>query len=249
MGGILTWVLRKECGETHVMRRFTNPMPGIVKTPEFLRGEKHAVNDAVMFWLNYKADWEAHKDNGGFEYASSRALTPYPAPFAPYDYGLIATDFVTKTFLSCQGYSRLDSMLDMELSYPDSHPDDLEGVRALRQAGLISHHRLTAPGAGLTDLALDTFADAHLDEDGRLIFPSTIAFADLKKFCHANRRTHSKIGWITAEISVPGLTFQSLPEMAPGNEIREALSALGFSFTASDLEAFAEWDRINEEAA
>lgn len=249
MGGILTWVLRKECGETHVMRRFTNPMPGIVKTPEFLRGEKHAVNDAVMFWLNYKADWEAHQHDGAFEYASSRSLTPYPAPFAPYDYGLIATDFATKTFLSCQGYSRLDSLLDMELSYPDSHPEDFESARALRQAGLISHHRITAPGAALADLALNTFAQAHLDEAGRLIFPRTIAFADLKQFCHENRRAHGKISWITAEISVPGLTFQTLPEMAPGNEIRDALSALGFTFALSDIEAFAAWDRQNEEAA
>lgn len=247
MGGILTWVLRKECGETHVMRRFTNSMPSIVKTPEFLRGEKHAVNDAVMFWLNYKADWETHKDGGGFEYASSRALTPYPAPFAPYDYGIIATDFATKTFLSCQGYSRLDSMLAIDLGYPGTYPEDVKPLDDLRAAGLISHYRIVAPGDALADLALDRFSEAHLDSDGRLIFPTTIAYADLKKFCHDNRRAHSKIGWISADLKVPGLTIKTLPEYASGDEIRKELSVLDFTLTAADMAAFEAWDRQLEE--
>lgn len=247
MGGILTWVLRKECGETHVMRRFTNTMPGLVKTPSFLRGEKHAVNDAVQFWLNYKADWQAHQNDGAFEYASSRYLAPYPAPLAPHDYGIIVTDFATKTFLSCQGYSRLDSMLDMGLGFPDAHPDDVEPVDELRAAGLISHYRIIAPGEALTDLALGTFPEAHLGSDGRLIFPKAIAYADLKKFCHQNRRAHGKIGWISAEFEVPGLTIKTLPEYASGDEIREELTALGFALDAADIAAFEAWDKAREE--
>lgn len=106
---------------------------------------------------------------------------------------------------------------------------------------------IIAPDPALTDLALDTFPEAHLGEDGRLIFPKTIAYADLRKFCYENRQAHGKIGWISAELEVPGLTIKNLPECASGDEIRKELSALGFTLEAGDIAAFEAWEKELEE--
>jgi hypothetical protein len=244
MGGILTWVLRKADGETHVMRRFTNTMPGQVKTADFLRGDKHAVNDAVQFWLNYKADWQRHHQEGAaFEYASSRYLTPYPAPLAPHDYGIIVTDFATGTFLSAQGYSRLDSMLDQKLAFElDPDEDNVAALQELREVGLISGHRIRKPREALTALACSTFEDAHLDDEGQLIFPNSIPYDDLERFCATHRRAHPSINWISAQIEVPGLTIKTFEDGTPSADVLAAIQDLGFTLSDQDLEAWAEYD-------
>lgn len=107
MGGNLAWTLRLEDGTEYRMDRWTNAMPELITNAAFLRGEPAAIEAALDSWLAMKADWEANKDNGTFKLPMTEVYAPYPYGMQPSEYGLVVTDFVTKTILSLQGYTNL----------------------------------------------------------------------------------------------------------------------------------------------
>jgi hypothetical protein len=147
MGGNLAWTLRFEDGSTYKMDRWTNALKGNMISASFLSGDPVAVHDALSAWLDMQDDWNSNKDTGNYENNMTPVYAPYPFGIRPSEYGIVVTDFQTKTIISHQGYTSFDSltvhewMIDESKRYADSTEDnesydaELAGLRKLHSEG------------------------------------------------------------------------------------------------------------------
>jgi len=108
MGGNIAWTIRLEDSTEYRMERWTNIFPEVTMDDTFLLGSPLAFEDAMRSWFAMKQDWEDNKDTGQFRENMTSVYAPYPNLLAPSEYGLVVTDFVSKTIISCNGYTSLE---------------------------------------------------------------------------------------------------------------------------------------------
>lgn len=111
MGGNLAWTMRLTDGTQYRMDRWTNSMPALICTPAFLDGTPEGIAQALDEWQRMQADWDANQHTEAYQYPMTPAYAPYPYGLQPSEYGLVVTDFVSKTILSLQGYTHLDQTM------------------------------------------------------------------------------------------------------------------------------------------
>lgn len=141
MGGNLGWTLRCEDGTEYRMHRWTHEMPELIIVPAFLDGEQAAIDTALADWLEMKADWEENSTTGIFR----NNMTPFDAPFPyglkPSEYGLVVTDFLSKTILSLQAYTNLGRLNAVRQRYGPrsvaSYPVRVDQVETWSRMGRI----------------------------------------------------------------------------------------------------------------
>jgi hypothetical protein len=147
MGGNLAWTIRLEDGTQYRMDRWTNSMPALIQNPDFLAGKTSAIDEALAEWKSMKADWEANQHTEAFEHYMTPTFAPYPYGMKPSEYGLVVTDFATKTILSLQNYSHLDRLIALRLTAGprayDISPSRKGEIENAVQAGRIQSYRIT----------------------------------------------------------------------------------------------------------
>jgi len=117
MGGNLAWTLRLDDGTQYRMDRWTNAMPELITDPDFIAGEPAAIETALESWLDMKADWEENRGTEAFRHPMTPVYAPYPFGLRPSEYGLVVTDFQTRTILSLQGYTNFGTINAVRLCY------------------------------------------------------------------------------------------------------------------------------------
>lgn len=152
MGGTLAWTLRLPDGTEHRMQRWTNIFPEITCDAAFLAGDPVALDAALSEWRRMHADWDRHGPDGPFALPMTPVYAPYPFGLRPAEYGIIVTDFASRTIVSCQGYTALAQMR-VERWMRTGVPDSLAWV----------FH----PDAAAAQAALDALHAAH--RDGRIL--------------------------------------------------------------------------------
>jgi hypothetical protein len=173
MGGTVAWTIRLGDGALYKMNRWTNVVGDFHLSPKFLQGDPEAFHEAVEAWLGMKDDWERNKDTGEYENNMTGRYAPYPASIRPVDYGIIVTDFQTKTVGSCQGYTSIgnytiqDWILD---DYPEDNTtlneDDIayklriEEMRLLHSLGCFTSYITFDRDNPPIDITKMTFEDA-----------------------------------------------------------------------------------------
>ncbi|MFZ3584423.1 hypothetical protein ACOI1H_20000 [Loktanella sp. DJP18] len=190
MGGNLAWTIRLEDNTEYRMDRWTNTMPTLIINPAFLSGTQSAIDEALESWLAMKDDWEANKDTEDYALPMTGAYAPYPYGLMPSEYGLVVTDFVTKTILSLQGYSNFGKLNAVRLSFGESasemFPDREEQLEAFAAEGRVSSYHILLN----KEAAAQRFVDmgGTIEEDDRrdawwVNLPGSADYADLKALC------------------------------------------------------------------
>lgn len=133
MGGSIGWTIRKEDGQEFRMSRWTNIIIDTI-TDDFLAGDPTLFDEAMESWLAMKADWEKHKEDGKFEHPMTNAYDPYPYGLKPDEYGIIVTDFKTKTLVSCQYYTNF-TQHSPDIYGKDFMPDRYEKYKRWFETG------------------------------------------------------------------------------------------------------------------
>lgn len=103
MGGAVAVTIRHKDGEENRMCLWTNVMPEFINNIRILRYNKKYINDFVYNQWQCDVDKkEENKKNKKKAKISYYLKHPY---LAPYDYGLIVLDYVTKNILTMQNYT------------------------------------------------------------------------------------------------------------------------------------------------
>jgi len=146
MGGNLAWTIRLEDGTEYRMDRWTNSMPGLILNPDFLSGQQAGIDNALQPWLEMKSDWEKNQHTEKFDLHMTPSYAPYPYGLAPSEYGLVITDFVSKTILSLQEYTDLGSLNAMRQWHGPGSDEVFPGkaaqLDALHRVGRISCYEM-----------------------------------------------------------------------------------------------------------
>jgi len=103
MGGTIAWTTRLPDGAELRMHRWTNAMPWAVVNLGLLNLEERHLDAMHSQWKEMRADYEAHKDDGEYEFHMTSAYFP-GGGLAPAGYGLLVIDCKTRTILHSQGY-------------------------------------------------------------------------------------------------------------------------------------------------
>jgi hypothetical protein len=144
MGGTVAVTLRDVDGTEYRMSRWTNSMPwGICNAKMFQKDPQHIAN-YVKQWLEMKADHEANKDTGEFEFNMTDCYHPSPG-LCPDGYGLVVVDLMNDVILDMQGYSSFDyiSVASVSLSISgniigeDEDDNEVTRLKDLWDAGYV----------------------------------------------------------------------------------------------------------------
>lgn len=195
MGGSLAWTIRLSDGTEHRTNQWTNPMPPLIQNPDFLAGEQDAIDAALADWLAMKSDWETNHETEDFEYRATRVFGPYPFGLRPSEYGLVVTDFVSKTILSLQGYSHLDKLLALRLSSgPDAmdiSPTRAEQITQAAQDGRVKSYEFVVRRADAAEAmkSIGATVEPHLYDPKSLVVsvPGSVDLDDLTELCDSIR--------------------------------------------------------------
>lgn len=195
MGGNLAWTLRCEDGTEYRMDRWTNSMPALILNPGFLAGEDVAIEAALGSWIAMQEDWEENREIGTFRHTMTASYAPYPYGLKPSEYGLVVTDFVTKTILSLQNYTDLGRIYAMRQCHgPDSSeiaPGKAEQIATHAREGSVKHYEfiLRNDAAARAFETLGAHIEAHPnDKTVRIVtVPGTVDLAALNAVCDALR--------------------------------------------------------------
>lgn len=140
MGGSLAITIRQSNGKEYRMLRWTNSLPNFITNPKFFKEDKQWFKDYMEPWFDMKKDYEQNKTTGKFKLNMTDCYFPY-SYLAPADYGLVVIDFKTKTLLTMQGYSDLNSiMLHKKGGFIDKWTQ--KNYNELKNAGLIKGYSI-----------------------------------------------------------------------------------------------------------
>jgi len=118
MGGLVKVIVRKEDGEIISMNRWTSGLPCILHEPKIYFGDKNSLDMYLKPYSDALADYEKHKDDEKFEInMTSSCIFEGHDNLAPVDYGIVVLDFMTKTLISCNGYSNNGSYISYRSNY------------------------------------------------------------------------------------------------------------------------------------
>lgn len=124
MGGKLAIGIRRHNAPFETVVAWTNPLPPIIKSRDFLTGDFGAFEEYIDFY---------REDRAGQGYGPTRHV--------PSEYGYILFDFVDKVIASAQHYTTLNGLIRSQLAmWAQERPDDVAAV-----VPLITH-RNTADG-------------------------------------------------------------------------------------------------------
>ena len=190
MGGNLAWTMRLEDGTEYRMDRWTNAMPTFICNPEFLSGNRAAIDESLHSWLEMKADWEANRSTGEYALQMTECYAPYPFGLMPSEYGLVVTDFKSKTILSLQGYTNLGMINALRLCYgpqaDETYPDRTSQLEAFAAKGQISSYSLLLSNRrsaeAFTQLGAQIEAHPHSDSWFANV-PGTVDLSALIALC------------------------------------------------------------------
>lgn len=130
MGGSVAWTIRCSDGTQHRMCRWTNLVGDLVWLDGFQDEDPDAIEVVLRGWRKMAADYEANHASGEFESAITPWCAPYPYGLRPAEYGIIVTDFQTKTMISCQDYSPLNKCSAWGKDVPETLRDIIDRIEA-----------------------------------------------------------------------------------------------------------------------
>ncbi|MCE6957741.1 hypothetical protein LAZ40_01530 [Cereibacter sphaeroides] len=260
MGGAIAWTIRHADGSEERMQQRTNSLKRLAMNNAFLAGEPAAVQEATAHWHAWKADWEANRGTGEFTHANTPDYAPYPFGLRPSEYGLVVTDFRTKTILSCQDYTRLDRDHLSRTMRPDWHPGGLPpAIEALVLAEMDEEQRAwhVANKAKLLD---DARREAErmraLLAAGRIVAVFEAAtlvetpvaglgfdeVLDLALGRDPGSPTDGTLGWVRLALPEVWRLREFSPDTPEGRAgVLEAIRGLGFALDEAEREAFGQW--------
>lgn len=106
MGGLVKVIIRKEDGQIISMNRWTSGLCNVLHDPEIYLSNTNALELYLKPYFDAVADYEKHKEDKNFEInMTSSCIFDGHDNLAPVDYGIVVLDFMTKTLISCNGYS------------------------------------------------------------------------------------------------------------------------------------------------
>jgi hypothetical protein len=105
MGGTVALTLRAADGAEYRMARSTNILPWAVTNRALLDGAPVHWEAVLAQWRAMMADYARGRASGRFDHAMTKAYASESGILAPIHYGLVVVDALTRTILSCQGYS------------------------------------------------------------------------------------------------------------------------------------------------
>jgi hypothetical protein len=253
MGGSVAWTIRQSDGTEHRMQRWTNILADAHWEDGFLHEKKEAVDYALETWRNMAADYEANHATGEFEIDMTPVYAPYPYGLRPSEYGVIVTDFQTKTIISSQHYTSLNVFRGER----DVFPEVLEQVINWFDGGPAPTEEWL--GAYLTsprrDEMLDALRDRRIIEiqsykrgEGKKAFDVRgWAASNILEVIKATRDEGHRSWRMT--IDMHGWTVIDIPNGTPQDR-RHALAEilrLGFDLDASELNDFEIWIKGEDE--
>lgn len=105
MGGSIGFTLREENKTEHRMCRWTNVMPTLLSSMDFINKDPKNYKDFLETWYEMVNDYKLHLE-GEKPLPKITMVDVYaPYPFlAPTGYGLVLVDYVSNTIISSQGY-------------------------------------------------------------------------------------------------------------------------------------------------
>ena len=268
MGGNLAWTLRLSDGTEYRMDRWTNSMPSLIVNPDFLDEKPQAIEEALESWLKMRDDWTRNKGKGPFELPMTPVYAPYPFGMKPSEYGLVVTDFQTKTFLSLQGYTSFESFFPVRAIYGNGKNqffgDKQERMDLFGSLGRLGKGYLMVRTAQDTEPFAERGYKVELEEGPFPVYRVTIpkgedwkqveALCDTvrmlsemrekKSFIHDNPITHGDVA-----VDLSPFTFQSFPETLEGYQALYArIQELGFDLSESEHQAWAQrFARLEED--
>ncbi len=139
MGGSIAVTIREENGTEHRMCRWTNSMPWGLNNVKMLSIPPDPTHLAAYLkvWNEMRADYEANKSTGKFEFPMTDVYAPYPF-LAPEGYGLVIMDFQRKTILSKNNYTTLGQGVAITSAFDwdmfGRHPEEGTREESLRAA-------------------------------------------------------------------------------------------------------------------
>lgn len=117
MGGLVKVIIRKEDGQIISMNRWTSGLCNILHDPEIYLADTNALELYLKPYFDAVADYEKHKEDKKFEInMTSSCIFDGHDNLAPVDYGIVILDLMTKTLISCNGYSNRGTFV----SYSDN---------------------------------------------------------------------------------------------------------------------------------
>ncbi len=191
MGGNLAWTLRTQAGTEYRMDRWTNGIPALIHADGFLSGQPAAIEQALEEWLVMKDDWQRNRANETFEHQMTAVYAPYPFGLKPSEYGLIVTDFATKTILSLQGYTNLSRLNATRLCHgpmaDEFAPARSDQIRHAAAAGRIKTYEIMIKGADASQEMKASGAEIEASPYGDDVFfarfPGSTRYDILSELC------------------------------------------------------------------
>lgn len=98
MGGVVALTLRMRDGTEHRMERWTNILPGYIRTIPFYEGDESVWEEAIEHWYT-----ELAKGQKGETIITSWKMYDHPY-LVPSEYGILVIDYVTMTVVDAQDY-------------------------------------------------------------------------------------------------------------------------------------------------
>lgn len=121
MGGLVKVIVRKENGEIISMNRWTSGLPCILHDPKIYLGNKSALDMYLKPYFDAVTDYERHTEDKKFEInMTSTCIFDGHDNLAPVEYGIVVLDFMTKTLISCNGYSNRGTFVGYRENYSGS---------------------------------------------------------------------------------------------------------------------------------
>jgi len=167
MGGVIGFTVREADGTEHRMQRWTNILPSIFEDPEFIRyGSDKQVMDLVKHWYT-----ESAKGSQGNTIISTWEMYNYPY-LAPFEYGIVVIDYLTRSIVSCNGYSSPSTVFKAPIKVMNlSNPIWTAGL-ILQKEGLLGKEIL--PRSDMYEIihpfwSIYDYDDSHIDSFRRAL--------------------------------------------------------------------------------
>lgn len=186
MGGSLAWTLRLSDGTEYRMNRWTNEMPHLIVHPDFLDEKPERISECLSSWLDLKADWEENRESGVFRNQIAGVYAPYPYGLRRSEYGLVVTDFQSRTILTHQDYSDLSRIMLPWIQFGCAPDRNMLGyfdrATAFERVGRVKHFEMIVEGEDIARALEELGARFETSARGNSLLakiPGTVSLADL----------------------------------------------------------------------
>lgn len=115
MGGNIHVTFRDTDGTLYYMERWTNPLPHFIKNVLTTNDIESVVQEWMQSYNGMKADYEANRDTGNYQYPMTECYFPEPQDTEFSEYGVVYLDIPNRILIADNHYSGMNVVMGIEI--------------------------------------------------------------------------------------------------------------------------------------